>query len=428
MPKLKLTAAAVSKLTPPEAGRVDYFDTTLPAFGLRISHTGARQFFLMTRINGQLARLTIGRAKAREGEPGFTLAEARLKAGELAEMAHSGVDPRQVKARERQDNAEKAGNTFVVVGKRFMEQYVEPKGLSPNSAREYRRALFGPDTAAWAKQPVASITRADVRAVLDAKMTEGKGGAANNLLTHLGKFFNWCAEKDLVDVPPTARISPPGTKIVGERTLAHAEIAEVWAAFEASGSIFSDLFKLLLLTGQRRAEVAGMRRAELSGLDGDSPTWEIPAARTKNGRPHVVPLAPAAVAIIRARPDIGEAGFLFSRYGGTAASGFSRAKGLVDASIAEGRAKDGRPPMPEWTLHDLRRTMVTGMNEDLGISPHVVEAVVNHVSGAAKAGVAGVYNKAKYLRERQAALTAWASFVSGLRGENRPSNVIPLTG
>lgn len=106
-----------------------------------------------------------------------------------------------------------------------------------------------------------------------------------------------------------------------------------------------------------------------------------------------------AAAIIRARPAFGKEGLLFTTTGTTAASGFSKSKARIDAWIAAQRVKAVAKPMPDWTLHDLRRTMATLLNDRLGIAPHVVEACINHVSGSAKAGVAGVYNKALYLTE-----------------------------
>lgn len=413
MPKIKLTAVAVARITPPAEGRIDYFDTTLPAFGLRVSHTGARKFFLMTRVNGQLSRMTLGVAKVTEDGAGITLSDARKAAGELVELAQAGHDPRQQRQIEKQANVEKAANTFKAVGERFMKQHVEPH-LSANTQREYRRVLSGPDTAAWANRPVTSITRADVRSVLDAMIERGSPSAANSSLAYLSKFFNWCADKDLIEVPPTDRMKKPRPVTVGERTLNEAEVVEVWRAFEAEGDRFGDLFKLLLLTGQRRSEVGGMRDAELVNVDGDRPTWEIPGSRTKNGRPHAVPLSRQVVEIIKAIPRIGDSGLLFTTTGETPMSGFSKAKERVDASVATERQKAGARPMLEWTLHDLRRTMVTMMNEHLSIPPHVVEACVNHISGGAKAGIAGVYNKAMYLTERREAMTAWAGFVQSL--------------
>lgn len=413
MPKMKLTALAVTRLAPPASGQVDYFDTTMPAFGVRVSLAGARTYFVMTRVHGKLVRLTIGKAKLKEDDLGLSLKDAREKAGEWCELAGKGIDPRQLKTQERRDNEQRSHSTFKTVGERFMRQHVEPR-LAPSTHREYRRVLFGKDTAAWTHRPVTAITRADVRAVLDAMVERGSPTAANNTLAYLGKFFNWCAEKDLIEVPPTDRMKAPGPRTIGERTLSEAEIITVWQAFEAVGDSFRDLFKLLLLTGQRRSEVGGMRFAELANLDSDRPTWEIPSDRTKNGRPHLVPLAPQATAIINTRPVIGDNGYLFTTTGKTALSGFSKAKERVDVWIASRRVEAGLPPLPEWTLHDLRRTVVTMMNERLGIPPHVVEACVNHISGGAKAGVAGVYNKALYLTERREAMTAWAAFLHAL--------------
>lgn len=336
-----------------------------------------------------------------------------------------GIDPKERKIEERKANAVKAANTFSIVAERFMKQHVEVR-LAASTHREYKRALFGPDTAGWAKRPVAAVTRADVRAVIDGMVERGAGSAANNTLAYLSKFFNWCAENDLLEIPPTDRMKKPAPTVTGERTLSEGKIKEVWEAFGAEGGAFCDVFKLLLLTGQRRGEVAGMRWAELSDLDGDAPAWEIPSDRTKNGRPHIVPLSLEAVRIIRARPVVGDGGFLFTTTGATPVSAFSKSKERLDGRIARARAKAEEAPMPGWTLHDLRRTMVTMMNERLRIAPHVVEACVNHVSGGAKAGVAGVYNKALYMEDRRRALEAWATYLGGLINPKDTTNVVKL--
>jgi integrase len=410
---MKLTALAIGRINPPASGQADYFDTAMPSFGVRVSVAGTRTFFVMTRVQGKLARLTIGKARLNDDDPGISLRDARERAGEWTELAARGIDPRQLKAEERALNEDRSRNTFKSIGERFMRQYVEPR-LAVSTHREYRRTLFGADTAPWGNRPVASITRADVRALLDAMVERGSPGAANHMLAYLSKFFNWCVEKDLIEVPPTGRIKPPAPKNVGDRTLNEAEIAEVWQAFDAEGGFFGDMFKLLLLTGQRRSEVGGMRRSELSKIDSSDALWEIPGERTKNKRLHVVPLAPQTAVIINALPRVGDGDLLFTTTGVTPVSGFGRAKERIDAWITKQRQQNGTKPMPAWTLHDLRRTMVTMMNEHLRVPPHIVEACVNHISGRAKAGVAGVYNKALYLAERREALKAWAEFVDNL--------------
>ncbi|MBF0246865.1 MAG: site-specific integrase [Alphaproteobacteria bacterium] len=414
MAKTKLTALAIERLTPPDKGQVDYFDAAMPAFGVRVSVAGSRTFFVMTRIHGKLVRLTIGRAKLKDDGPGLSLKEARHKAGEWIELAERGIDPRQVKALEKQDNRARSQNTFETVGERFLHQHVKAR-LAAKTEVEYVRVLQGADTREWRNRPVADITRADVRVVLDAIVERGSLTAANNTLAYLRKFFNWCAEKDVLDIPPTDRIKAPAPKVVGERTLDERECGEVWKAFDGEDKLFGDLLKLFLLTGQRRSEVAGMRAGEFKGLDGDNPTWEIPANRTKNKRAHLVPLSPLAASIIRDRPVIGDEGFLFSTTGKSPVSGLSRVKKRIDDKLFETRKKNNEPPMPPWRYHDLRRTMVTMMNEHLAIPPHVVEACVNHISGGAKAGVAGVYNKALYLRERRKAFEAWSLYVMRMK-------------
>lgn len=425
MPKMKLTALAVARLPLPEKGQVEYFDAAMPAFGVRVSVAGSRSYFVITRLHGKKIRLTIGHAKVMEDGPGITLKDAREKAGEWTELTARGIDPREQKAQQKEADTQRTAATFAAVAERFMRQHAEPH-LATATQKDYRLALFGGYTTGWKDKPITSITRADVRAVLDTMIEKGSPKGANKMLAYLSKFFNWCAERDLLEVPPTDRIKPPSPKSIGERTLNEAEIAEVLAAFEVEGGLFGDLFKLLLLTGQRRCEVAGISESELSDTDTDKPNWHIPGDRTKNGRPHTVPLSPQVVAILTGRPVVGDMGLLLTTTGNTPTTGFSNAKERVDAWIAKRREEAGEQPMPRWTLHDLRRTMVTMMNERIGIAPHVVEACVNHVSGMAKAGVAGVYNKALYMDDRRRALEAWANYLDGLISPKDTTNVVKL--
>jgi integrase len=190
--------------------------------------------------------------------------------------------------------------------------------------------------------------------------------------------------------------------------LTDAEIVKFWSAVDAERKEFSGLLKLLLLTGCRLNEVAGMRRAELSD---DGATWSIPGERTKNKRPHIVPLAPLAREILATMAGDGE--LVFTTTGRSPVSGWSRIKTSLDGAMA----------IPPWRLHDLRRTAATGMAE-IGIAPHIVEAALNHISGA-KAGVAGTYNRAAYAPEKRAALERWASHVQGLVC-GQPANIVNM--
>jgi integrase len=176
---------------------------------------------------------------------------------------------------------------------------------------------------------------------------------------------------------------------------------------------------VLLLTGQRRNEVAGMTRDELSD---DGATWNIPGSRTKNGRAHVVPLPPLVrelIATVRAKPG----NLVFTTTGTTPVSGWSRMKGRLDAAMLAAAREEGRAVIPPWTLHDLRRTFVTGMVE-LRVPPHVVEVTVNHIGGT-RSGVAGTYNRSELMDERKEALERWATHVAGIVAP-LPENVVSL--
>lgn len=402
MPKTRLTAAAVERLKPPKAGQVEYFDVHLPAFGLRISYSGTKAWFVTTRVHSRLTRITLGRY------PTLSLAEARDAARKVIEQAKAGDDPRQIQAEAQRQKEKERRTTFGGIVELFMERHVE-RILRPNTAREYRRILQGPDTQDWQSRPINSVSKVEVVDLLHRIEARGAPAAANRALAYLSKFFNWCLEQDYLIANPTTRIRAPTSTRSRERVLTPEELAWVWKGLDGWTSTFAALFKILLLTGQRRAEVGGMRWAELRDLGHDRAVWELPATRTKNRQAHLVPLVPEVQAIFSEIPRIGP--LVFTSQSERSVSGFSKAKAALDERIVALRRKSGLAPLSNWTLHDLRRTMVTMMNERLGIAPHIVEAVVNHISGPSKRGVAGVYNRALYLDERRRALQAWAAFV-----------------
>jgi integrase len=204
----------------------------------------------------------------------------------------------------------------------------------------------------------------------------------------LSKFYAWLIGRDLVDRSPMIGLAKPKAPASRARVLSDDEIRTFWTATEALGEPFAPLFRLLLLTGQRLNEVAGMRRAEIEG-----DVWRIPASRAKNHREHFLPLGALARAIIAEAPGDD---LVFSTTGRTAVSGFSKAKARLDALMGE---------VAPWRLHDLRRTMAMNLAA-LGVAPVVTEKALNHVSGVS-GGLVGVYQRFDYAAEVRAAVEAW---------------------
>jgi integrase len=251
--------------------------------------------------------------------------------------------------------------------------------------------------------------------------------------------FAWALSRSLIEADPSSGVPAPAKPKARDRVLSDEEIKAFWQAAGELSWPFENIFKLLAITGQRREEVAGMRWRE---LDLDAGTWTIAKERSKNGKAHTVDLHPAAIAlldplgeamaarIVRARAWANEPDeIVFTTTGRTAVSGFSNAKERVDARMREILGGMFQP----WHTHDLRRTAASGMAA-LGFLPHVIERVLNHVSGA-QGGLVSVYQRHEYRDERKRAIMAWGDYltqlVSGEKGEGHggsraASNVVPL--
>ncbi|MBI4861932.1 MAG: integrase arm-type DNA-binding domain-containing protein [Candidatus Riflebacteria bacterium] len=278
-----LTDTFVQKLKAPprdSAGRVvqvDYFDTAVDAFCLRVSSTGVKSWSVTVRVlkDGKptLARVTLGRY------PDLSLSQAREKAKAAILAAAQHKDPRDLAREERAAREESSRNTFGHLADQFLVKYVA-RECRPATEREYKRALKGTYVASWQDRPVTEIGKRDILDLLDALIESGRTIWANRTRAYLSRFFGWCAERDIIATVPTDRIRQPAKNVSRDRTLSNDEVAEVWAALEAEGGIFGPLFKVLLLTGQRLGEVSGMRWDEIKGLDSEAPVWELPGERT----------------------------------------------------------------------------------------------------------------------------------------------------
>src|SRR5262249_19468138 len=228
----------------------------------------------------------------------------------------------------------------------------------------------------------------------------------------LSIFFGWAMAKGPAEANPIIGTEPAVTKGARDRVLTDDELRSIWAALPDSD--YGDIVRLLALTGQRRDEIGSLRWSE---VDFDKALIALPPERTKNSRPHDVPLSPPALAILKARPHLAGREYVFGS-GARSHLGWSNYKVALDARIASKGAISG------WRLHDLRRTVSTRMHDELGVFPHIVEAVLNHVSGH-RAGVAGIYNRATYAKEKAIALARWAEHLASIVSE-RSSKVVAI--
>ena len=307
---------------------------------------------------GRHRRYTIG------PYPAFKPADARRAASEALHRVEAGGDPAEEKRARRTAQAPE-DMTFAAVARRYLKQQVE-KNTAASTFRETRRIIDQDVIPVWGRRPIGSIARRDVSALVDAKAEAGAEVQANRVLARLRTLFGWAVGKDLIEVNPCDGLKPPTKERARDRVLSDAEVRAFWKGCDELGWPFAPLFRLLLLTAQRRDEVATM---EWSELDLEKRLWSLPREKAKNDQGHDVHLSAQAVAFIKALPRIGvKDGLIFTTNGRTAVSGFSRAKERLDVLMAKAAGHEIAP----WIIHDLRRTATTGMAR-LKFAPHVVD-------------------------------------------------------
>lgn len=383
----QLTEAGVTRLLPHPEKRQEIGDTIVPGLYLIVQPSGAKSWAVRYRFDGKPKKVTLGR------HPSLDLKAARARAREALGQIAAGIDPAAAKV----EAAAKVDREDIAT---VAMEFVERDAKANRTWRETERVLRQEIIPAWRGKTLSEITRKDVIGVLDVVVDRGSPIMANRVLAVIRRFGNWCVERDLIPVSFAAGVKPPTRERSRDRVLADDELVRVWKACDRAGWPFGSMVRLLILTGQRRDEVGGMRWSE---IDLDRAVWTIPADRAKNDTEHLVPLSPAAVDLLRAAPRFdGDLVFASARRGDTPFSGWSKAK----------RSLDGQSKVEGWRLHDLRRTVATGMAAD-GTAPHVVEAVLNHRSGTIS-GVAAVYNRHQYADEKREALDLWADRVAAL--------------
>jgi len=264
----------------------------------------------------------------------------------------------------------------------------------------------------WDK-PAESLDRAAIVRILDGMARAGKVSIASRTAAYGRACYQWAIKRGTLSANPFAALPAIGAKPKRERVLTDDELAAIWRAASAMPPPFGPITRLLVLTGQRREEVTGMRWDELSD---DLTTWTIAASRAKNGAVHRVPLAEPAREILRALPREGELVLPGDRPPAPF-SGWSKAKARLD----------DRSGVSNWVVHDLRRTMATGLQR-LGVRLEVTEAVLNHIAGS-RAGIVGIYQRYDWANEKRAALDAWAAHVTAVAtGARSAENIFSLAG
>jgi integrase len=400
MPKTKFTDNFLSKFKV-ESGQKDRmaFDAHCPGLGVRVTAKGTRTF---------LAQWTDPATKRKIREPigvwgNITIDQAREAArARLGDVA-KGINPKAERLR-REAEAERERVETALTFDALVDEW-DILHLAQRRARYRDEAVRAiryafPDLL---KRPAARITKAEAVNALDKIVKAGTPAIADRTLAYARAAFRWAEKRGKVPGNPFQGLPISSVARARERVLSDKELSVVWSATEALGYPFGQYYKLLILTLQRREEVAGMGWSE---IDLDKRLWTIPGPRMKNGKPHDVHLSDAALAVLREIPRVEGCDFVFSTTGKTPISGFSKAKAALDAAV----------PLPDWRTHDLRRTGVSTLAR-LGFDSIVADKILAH-QPAKLLGVAAVYQRHDFARERAAALDAWAAHVTGTETGN----------
>ena len=438
---MKLTERIIGKLAA-EHGRKDrlIFDDAQRGLAVRVTASGGRTYLCQYSLHGQKWRVPLGACSA------LALAKAREAAAAVMGDVAKGMNPALVrKEAAKAEQARRARDrlTLRVLIKDWNRLHLARR--RPSYAAEAVRALHHAfanrlDDAAEDLDRAAVVRALDAltrrRKRKDGGEAEGPRGAAmtGRTAAYGRAAFAWAVKRGAVRENPFAELPIAKSIAKRERVLSDQELAEVWRAATGAAEPYGTIVKLLILTGQRRGEVAGMAWGEVPD---DLATWTILGERTKNGAVHTVPLSAAARDLVRAALPEGAKGrpangsLVLPGAVGTPFAGWSKAKRALDEAITDARAKataapdTSHAPFVPWSVHDLRRTVATGLQR-LGVRLEVTEAVLNHISGS-RGGIAGVYQRHDWAAEKRAALDAWAAHVAAMvERRTAAGNVVAL--
>jgi len=416
----KLSEETIKRLqVPPKGNSVTYFaGATIQGakaprgFGVRVTAGGSRAFILNYRLRGREHRYTIG------AWPDWSALKAVREARNLRQRVDRGENPLEDRA------PSPAVKTISTVLDDFITRYVRNKDRPLRSAAHIESALNRLVKPRIGKLGVYELRRSHIAEMLDRIEDEAGPVMADRTRAYLHKALSWYGERDdqfnltaaFVRVKPRANPKERART----RVLSDEEIRVIWAALNETRT-FGAIVKTLLLTAQRRDEVANMSHGEI----GDDGIWVIPAGRYKTKQPNSVPLSKAALAIIEAQPKLEDCDYVFPSQVKTPFSGFGKSKAALDRAVLVAMKKQAKKgvktePLPNWTLHDLRRTAKTLMAR-AGVRPDISERVLGHVI----AGVEGIYDRHSYADEKRDALEKLAAMIERILSR-LPSNVEKL--
>ena len=412
MTRQKLSDGLIDSLVCPEGKKGQLvFDATDPGFGVRVTAKGVKVFIYQYRHRAKIRRARIGVWGA-----GVTAAGARREATIMRARVLKGDDPAGDAAIERSyqkqvlswQAEEAAARAFTF--RAMVDQWVKT-GLvdnKPSYKKDVERRLRR-NLPSWQTQAVSEIKHLAAVQETDRINREISTVSARRVLSYARAAFNWAKARQLVAINPFEKMKAPGKEVSRDRVLSADEVGLLWRIFPSLEPVHTAYVQVLLLTLQRREEVAGMAWAE---LDKKLEKWTIPKERTKNGKEHLVHLSEPARAIIRGLPALDHNPHVFAsgkKDGHVAAFSYMKKK-LDDKIEAKRKSAPGLEAFEQgWRFHDFRRIGVTTM-ANRGVLPHVADKLLNHVTGSIQ-GVAAVYQRAQFIAEREKAIEDWATFV-----------------
>jgi integrase len=388
-----LTPLAV-KAAKPKPKRYEVADSGTVGLYLVVQPSGAKSWAHRYPFDGERRKDTLGSVSD------VSLAAARRLVAEARHQREQGIDPADHRRAAHAASVEMAEqqetDSVAALAALFIERHAKKRRTWKQTEDTFRRLILPK----WRSRTVHEIRRRDIIELVEGIATN-RPYTANRTLAVLSKFFNWLVARDVIDASPASGIERPGQEHARDRILSDDELRRLYrAAADPVQGPFGAMVQLLTLTAQRRGEVSGMRFSEI----GDDGIWRLPGSRTKNGKPHNVPLVAAAQEIIAAQPRFVDADFVLSIDGTQPFTGFAYAKRRL--SVKAGLKADS------WRLHDLRRSCASGLQR-LGVRAEVIERCLNHVSGLYR-GVSGTYQRDPLIDETRAALERWADHIEQL--------------